>query len=207
MKDTIRWIKFWACILVAALLAGCAFGTRQATLIYPPASGEGGQPVSQAPALREAKATRVFVETFRDERSDKNVVGTVRNGFGMRTADVVATNSVPGWVTQAITSELKNEGFVVVDSTPGASSEANGVTVSGDILNVFCDMYMSYTGQVSFIAKVNGGNGELLNKHYAGEGSAGLAWAATAESYSQSLASALSAAVKKFIADFVARLQ
>jgi len=41
----------------------------------------------------------------------------------------------------------------------------------------------------------------LLNKHYAGEGSAGLAVAMTAESYAQSLVLALSAALKQFVAE------
>jgi len=62
-------------------------------------------------------------------------------------------------------------------------------------------MYFSYTGQVSLVAKVNKDGKELLNKHYAGEGSAGLAVAMTAESYAQSLALALSAALKQFVAE------
>jgi len=37
--------------------------------------------------------------------------------------------------------------------------------------------------------------------HYSGEGSAGLAWAATEESYAQSLALALAAAIRQLIAD------
>ena len=68
-------------------------------------------------------------------------------------------------------------------------------------MNVFCDMYFSYTGQVSLVAKVSLDGKELLNKHYAGEGSAGVAVAMTAESYAQSLALALSSALKQFVAD------
>jgi hypothetical protein len=43
-------------------------------------------------------------------------------------------------------------------------------------------MYFSYTGQVSLVAKVSQDGKDLLNRHYSGEGSAGLAVAMTAES-------------------------
>ena len=82
------------------------------------------------------------------------------------------------------------------DSPPGQS-----VVVSGEILNVFCDMYFSYTGQVSLLTKVTKAGKEVLTKHYAGEGSAGIAWGATEESYAQSLALALASALKQFVSD------
>ena len=62
-------------------------------------------------------------------------------------------------------------------------------------------MYLSYTGQVSLIVKASKEGTVLLNKSYSGEGSAGLAWAMTEESYSQSLALALASALKQFVAD------
>ena len=40
---------------------------------------------------------------------------------------------------------------------------------------------------------------DSLNKHYSGEGSAGLAIAGTGESFAQSLSLALAVAVKKFV--------
>jgi hypothetical protein len=113
-------------------------------------------------------------------------VGTVRNAFGMRTADVIPTNSVTDWVTQALGTELRNNGYTVISEIPTGTSQGSSAVVSGEILNVFCDMYFSYTGQVSLVAKVNQDGKELLNKHYAGEGSAGVAVAMTAESYAQS---------------------
>jgi hypothetical protein len=42
---------------------------------------------------------------------------------------------------------------------------------------------------------------EVLNKHYAGEGSAGIAWAGTAQSYAQSLGLELASAVKQFVSE------
>lgn len=93
-----------------------------------------------------------------------------------------------------------------MSGTVADPADASSILVSGDIPNVFCDMYISYAGQVSLIVKASKGSGELFTKHYAGEGSAGLAVAATGESFAQSLALALRDALKKFIADLEGRL-
>lgn len=193
-------------LLTIAVLSGCAFGTRQANLIYPPAPEAGAAiPAAQAqPPAR--KASSIYVANFRDERTDKSTVGTVRNGFGMRTADVVPTGSVSDWVTQGMTRELRASGYTVVTKPAGDAVDPGAYLVSGDVLNVFCDMYMSYTGQVSLLVKASLDGTEVMTKHYAGEGSAGIAWAATGESYAQSLALALRDALRKFIAELDARV-
>jgi hypothetical protein len=201
MIGIIRGAGISAAFFSVALLAGCAFGTRQPTLVYPPASESSGTSVAHAAVNSSPKTVRIVLKPFTDQRSDKKVVGTVRNGFGMRTADVIPTNSVPDWVTQAIATELRNDGYTVVSETSTDSPQGPSAVVYGEVLNVFCDMYFSYTGQVSLVARVSKDGKELLNKHYAGEGSAGLAVAATADAYSQSLALALSSAVKKLVAD------
>lgn len=206
MKTSLLLKRFASSLLLAILLTSCAFGTRQPTLTYPPATETGSTPETQVATPAEPKHVTILLKEFRDERSDKSVVGTVRNGFGMRTADVVPTNSVPDWITQAIALELKDVGYPVIRDDQRTSGNPNEVVVSGEILNVFCDMYMSYTGQVSLVAKVSNNSGEVLNRHYAGEGSAGLAWAATGESYAQSLALALRSAIRKFVADLATRL-
>lgn len=206
MNARLLLTRFATAFLAAVLLTGCAFGTRQPTLTYPPAPETGATEAIQPAAPAAAKNITILLNDFSDERSDKSVVGTVRNGFGMCTADVVPTNSVPDWVTQAIALELKDVGYPVVRGKHGASGKAGEVVVSGEILNVFCDMYMSYTGQISLVAKVSNSNGELFSRHYAGEGSAGLAWAATGESYAQSLALALRSAIRRFVADLATKL-
>jgi hypothetical protein len=195
-----RGLRCAIIIVGVTLVAGCAFGTRQPTLIYPPASEPGTVPAAHAAVTQAPKNVPIVLDTFKDQRSDKKVVGTMRNTFGMRTADVIPNNSVPEWVTQALTMELMNNGYNVTAGT-ARDSPAGAVVVSGEILNVFCDVYFSYTGQVSLFVRVSRDGKELLNKHYMGEGSAGLNWAGTEESYAQSLALALSAASKQFLSD------
>ena len=188
-------------------LAGCAFGTRNATLLYPPKAESGAVSVALAATKPAPKHVQIVLGTFSDQRTDKKVVGTMRNGFGMRTADVVAMNSVPDWVMQAIKMELENSGYSVVTVAGGDSAAGANAIVSGEILNVFCDMYMSHTGQVSLLTRVSKGGKEVLNKHYSGEGSAGLAFAGTAGSFAQSLSLALAVAVKQFVVELDSSLK
>jgi hypothetical protein len=51
------------------------------------------------------------------------------------------------------------------------------------------------------LARVGKGGKEVLNRHFAGEGSAGIAWGATEVSFAQSLSLALAAAVRQFVSE------
>jgi hypothetical protein len=147
------------------------------------------------------KKVPITLVSFVDQRSDKKVVGTVRNGFGMRTADVIPTNSVADWVTQALKTELQNNGYTVESATARDKVDGSSTIISGEFLKVFCDVYFNYTGEVSLVAAVSQDGKEVLRKNYSGEGSAGASFAATEKSYAQSLSLALSAALKQFVSD------
>jgi len=202
MTFTRRVLGAPAVIVSVALLTGCVLGTRQPTLHYPPASEPGAIPEAHAALKPEPKNIHIILDPFVDQRSDKKTVGTTRNAFGMKMADVVPVNSVPDWVMQGLKMELQNRGYVVtVGPAAGKSTTDSSAIVSGEILNVYCDMYLNYTGQVSLFVRVRRGGKDVLDKHYAGEGSAGLAWAATEESYAQSLALALKSAINLFLPD------
>jgi len=191
-----------AIIVSVVLLTGCVLGTRQPTLHYPPTSEPGAIPEAHAALKPEPKNVHIILDPFVDQRSDKRTVGTTRNAFGMKMADVVPVNSVPDWVMQALKMELQNRGYAVTAGPAGGKSTTDSsAIVSGEILNVYCDMYMNYTGQVSLFVRVRKGDKDVLDKHYAGEGSAGLAWAATEESYAQSLALALKSAINQLLPD------
>ena len=184
-----------------ALLAGCAFGTRQPTLIYPPAPESDATPVAHAATMAASKNVEITLNPFNDRRADQKVVGTVRNGFGMRTADVISTNQVDDWVTQALKTELQNNGYSVHITSGDDSSKAANAVVSGEVLKAFCDMYFNYNAEVSLLIKVSRDGKEILNKNYTGEGSAGVVVSATEKSFGQSLALALAAALKPFVVD------
>ena len=206
MVKAMRSVRSTTALVLVTFLAGCAFGTRQATLVYPPAPESGQIPVAHAAVAPHSKNIKVVVFPFSDMRADKNVVGTVRNGLGMRTADVVAVNSVLDWVSLGLRTELLINGYTPRIGTPEDSAATPDPVISGDVLNMFSDMYLNYSGEVSLAARVNKGGKELLSKQYKGEGSAGIVWGATAESFAQTLALALSSAIKKLVADLDAML-
>jgi len=191
-------------LLLSFTLGGCAFGTREAMLRYPPQSEGGAIPAAHAATTPQFKKTKILLLTFSDQRQDKQIVGAVRNGFGMHTATVVALNDVQEWVSEAVKRELTNAGYAVTTQSAGSQSLA---TLSGDIIEVFCEAYFKYRGQVSLDVKVSKNGKDILNKLYVGKGSAGTNWAATSDAYAQSLSLALADALKHMVVDLNASLQ
>ena len=190
---------FAAAVLIAGgLLSGCAFGERQASLGYPPAEDANAGGTAQAAPAPTARGT-VYLETFNDVRSDKTVVGHVRNGFGMKTAEVVAQKDVPAWVREALVYELEAAGYRVQD---GGDVPVGAATMSGDILRVYCDAYFTYDGEVTLRIETSKDGQALMNQTFTGTGSAGISWAATGDSYSQSLSLALRATLRQVLSVF-----
>lgn len=183
-------------------LGGCAFGARQASLLYPPQAQTDAAPVGTAraaPAPAAATKAAVVVAAFTDVRKDKTQVGSVRNGFGMPTAQIVTSDSLPLWVAGAVRTELARGGYRVVDAGVPVNGPAG--TLTGEITNVWADAYFSYNAQVELAVNLRRDDRELLARSYTGQGSAGTNWGATAAAYSQSLALALADAMRQLMAD------
>jgi len=191
--------RFLTSVILALALSACAFGTRQPTLVYPPAAEAGA---AQAAPAAGPKSLPIVLQPFVDARKDRSKVGTVRNGFGMPTADVVPTNNVADWFNAALRTELQKSGYTVLAAPePEPEPGKSFAVLAGQIRNVWADMYFNYNGEIAFDAQLKQGGKDLLAKHYEGTGSAGVAWAATAESYAQTLAISLANTLKPFIAE------
>ncbi len=176
------------------ILGGCALGARNATLSYPPA---GTAPAARAAAIAPAKGP-IALAPIQDVRSDKKKVGTVRNGFGMQTAEVVTSDDIPRWIHGAVRSELAAAGYQV---TPAGADPARGTTLSGDPSHLWCDAYFTYQGEVTLSVRLQRDGRELLARQYQGSGGAGMNWVASAEAYGQTLAIALADALRQLVAD------
>lgn len=183
-------------LAITLAIEGCAFGARNTTLQYPPQSEDGAISTAQALALPASHKVEISLAPFVDQRAEINIIGTVRNAWGMRTADVIAANNVSDWILDAMRTDLEIAGYTVTEV-----SEDSQTTLTGDITNVFCDMYLSYEGNVSLYVKLSRNGEEVISKSYIGSGSAGVAFAGTAESFGQSLSLALSDALKQLITD------
>jgi hypothetical protein len=180
-------------LAAAVVVAGCSAVDRQPTLNYPPATASDAR--AEAP-----KNKQIILNPFLDHRSDKTNVGIVPRAFGLRETEVVPANDVTEWVIAGVKTELQNSGYVVTlgsttkDTLPGASA-----AVSGVIVDVSCPT--GHSGKVALIGKVRKGDKEVLSKNYSAQGSARSPLTPTAESCAKSLAIALAASVKHFVAE------
>jgi hypothetical protein len=186
-------------LALSLVFSGCAFGNRHVTLSYPP---------QQAPAARSSEVSspvvesrpRVVLVTFLDQRPKKQTVGSVHNGFGMHTADVMAENDVAAWVTNAIGTELEKAGFAVT-RVNASDRNAFDTQVSGEVLKVYCEAWTKYEAEVAFDVRVVKDGKELVKKSFSGRNDSTTNWGASSKSYGQSLAVALSNAAGNLAAE------
>lgn len=200
MNGRMRLLPAVVALALAASSAGCAFGTRHAHLVYPPPANSAESGAAVAEAAPAPGGFPIILLRFNDLRSDKSVVGTVRNGFGMRTAKVVADNDVAGWVTDAVGQELEQAGYRVT-VVHVAENDSGPPVLSGDVLKVFGDAYLVYTGEVTFRAKVTRDGHEIHAAEYTSKKSGGLNATASADSYANALAAALADDIAQLLAD------
>ena len=172
---------------IPVVLTSCAFGTRHPLLEY-----------KVVTANSQPKNITVYVENFKDERTEKNLIGNVRNGWGLKTADVVTDTDIAEWVTDALKTELGNGGYVV-------AKDRTELIAGGEVLTVYCDSYMQYEGNVT-LGMVLKRNGEtLIDKKYTGKAT-NLNIAATAKSYGKTVEQSLQNAMKQIISDINLKL-
>ena len=185
----------FACLL-GLMLSGCAFGNREAVLDYPPPEPTGMVSSAQASTDGAARGT-IYLMDMEDLRPDKSVVGHVQNGFGMKTADVIAKREVPEWVRDALTYELEAAGFTVAE---GEAAPSDATTLSGDIIRVYCSAYFEFDGEVTLRIEASKEGETLFDQSFSGNGSAGTNFASTGDGFSESLSLALRAALQQVVA-------
>jgi len=192
-------IIIFAAILIGSInLTGCAFGTRQTELSYPPSANNGGLIASAEASEANLLTSRNIILKVTDDRSEKSRIGNVRNGFGMDTADVVTQSNIEKWVEDALTLELNNAGYRVLKTSEAGEDSIN---LNAEVRDVYCDVYFTYDADVNLMVDISSPGKQSSRKAYNGEGSVGLNWAATAASYAESLSLALQNAISLIISD------
>ena len=148
MKKRIAFLLLAICFIIS----GCAFGTRRPILKY--TIGTISKPQNNI---------NIFVDTFIDDRLDKEVIGHVRNGYGMKTAKVVTVTSISDWVSEAMKAELQNSGYTVT-----TDPNTNNI-VEGEVIKVYCDSYMTYDGEVGIEVTLKKNGEEIFSRKYLGK--------------------------------------
>jgi hypothetical protein len=180
---------------LAPFVNGCAFGTRHATLVYPPAPKFAA--ATNTPP--QVKLGQVSLGTFSDERADKVIIGYVRNSYGMKTAEVHLDSSVVPFINDAIRYELNRAGWEIVDQQ--TVSNPSIPVISGEVLVLRCDAYLSYEGEATLIIHATRNGHEVFKKAYSGQGGGHINWASTGASYGQAVSEAVQEALLSFVAD------
>ncbi len=201
MKLPRRCIRVASGLGLLVPLVGCAFGNRSTGLAYPPQEGTslGASPAQAAPVPTESRISIVVIP-FSDGRDDKQHIGQVRNALGMRTAWVLSSTDVSTWINDAVVLELENAGYQV--KRAGAASDSGAVPVlSGEVLKVFGDAYMTYGGDVTLAVRVTSAGKEIHRKTYTSHQTAGTNWTASGGGYANALAAALSDDLHQLVAD------
>lgn len=203
MKNLMNAASLSVFLICSLFASGCAFGTRQAKITYPP-TGSQGEKVGLigAPAGSHGE---IVLEKFNDDRADKTLVGHVRNGYGIKTAKVVGEPDLTSVVNEAVRCELVRAGYAV--QTPADATATNTPVISGALVKLYCDAYMSYEGTASIYVRITRDGKEILRKTYEGQGSAGMNWAMTGASYGLSLSLAIQDALEKLKLDLPAALK
>jgi uncharacterized lipoprotein YajG len=171
--------------ILAILISGCAFGTRRPMLTYS----------TILPAASKNNIT-IKVAPFKDERAwSKEKIGDVRNGYGMRCADIIPQNSEEEWLTEAFKKELENAGYSITDTVKP------DVTLEGTALDIYVNAYWNYGGRLKLNIILKRSDRVILSKEYSAEKNCGTAWASTAESFGKTLEMTLQDLMKKIIPD------
>lgn len=176
-------------VLVALIANGCAFGARNIAL----------NPVNIDNTYN--LSGKKFLLSLTDNRDTalKPVVGHVKNGYGMKTAEVLADKDASLWVKENIEKELIRNGATTLQSIDKNVAD-NKIDI--ELLVCYAQAYWNYGAEVKAKASLtNTDKVVILNKEYSGKATLGTNWAAAAESYQKVLELAMKNFLEKMMPD------
>lgn len=150
-------------LMLALLCTGCAFGTRHVTLMSIPTNEISNHDVPSNKV--------VYVLRPKDNRLEQSSVGCVRNGFRMRTAEVLADGDVPQWVQSIVGDALKKYGYIVsmLSETSESAQRESDVVVSLTLNKFFCDCPGKLVAEVEIQAELKQKDEILYKTNYSGQ--------------------------------------
>lgn len=190
--------------LISSMMAGCAFVDQKVDLSYEKTVGAKGG----AGDLTIAKPTEM--QTLTKKGDNLWVIGTVKNTYGMRTADTVTDNNLGDWVVRALTHELTEAGYVIshVDKLPNNVQKGLDVT----IIRVWVDQDAGFwtvgaISDVQFNVDIWRNGEKLKTLNLAGKADDRSMVGGTAETKGLSLKKALQAAMQQAVPEIIKTLE
>jgi putative transposon-encoded protein len=202
-KNTLILLARASAVLFLALAAGgCAFVDQKVDLSYQRtvnASGGSGEVFIAKP--KEYHGLR--------KKSNSWVIGTVKNTYGMKTADVVTENDIGDWIVGALVEELSAAGYRTRTVTALPKDVSKGLDLT--IVRVFVDQDPGFftvgaISDVQFTVEIwrNGTKLKQLNIVAKGDHRSGLG---SAKTKAISLRKALQAAMLEAVPEIIKTLE
>ena len=177
-------------LLLCTLTAGCALTTDTVDLAY--------TSTTAATPIPGAERVTVAVQVMDGRTGNRQQVSSKKNGYGMEMAPILSGRAVSDLVRDAITTELKHEGFQV---------GAGAVSVTADIVKFHNDFKMGFfsgdaVAEVSLAIQVQDGSGHILyTRTLSAEGTEGGVQLATGPNAKKALEKALPAVMVRLVSD------
>jgi hypothetical protein len=181
-------------VLFLTIMNGCAFGTRNITL----------NKIKTDYSYNLAGKSIYIEANDKRDAALKSVVGHVKNGYGMKTADVIAERDATNWVKTCIEDELIRYGAVSQQTLADNTSDQTKITV--DLLVCYAQAFGRYGAEIRARILVRRNMAIISDKEYSGKAILGMNWAATAESYQQVLELAMKDFLDKTVPDLVIKI-
>jgi len=151
-------------------------------------------------AQKLAKTTtkhKIQVPLPKDARNIKqpaDFISHIKNGAGVRMADVTASRDVNIWVQDCISKNLKQAGFNV--ST--GKKETDRIYVSTSITTLKCEAMMRYNAVIVLDVKLKKNDLTFFEKSFTGRASQ-VNWAASTAGYQETLTNAMKQCLDKMM--------
>ncbi len=130
-------------------LSACAFGDAKLKVAFDPARAKAG-------VLSEAPATTVDLKDVEDARTEKPQIGYKRNGFGMKTADILSVKPAPEIVKDALAAALEKNGHTIGDSRYAVKTKLNKFWFDAKTGLVTVEFYGSVQAEISVVDQQTG---------------------------------------------------
>jgi uncharacterized lipoprotein len=146
-------------IFTAFLCSGCALTTATIEVPY--------QSLTPAAAVPGANGVTVSVSTTDGRTTNRDRVGSKKNGYGMDMAAIVASNNIPDTVGDAFKQELTARGFKI---------GPNGVSLQIELVQFYNDFKIGFfagdaVANVAFNVEILTPGGTIeFSKYYQGTG-------------------------------------
>lgn len=197
-------LKTIAIILTGIILfAGCAFVDERVDLTYE-------RTVNAKGGTGEVYIAKPKDNTGLNKKpSGEIIIGTVKNTYGMKTADVITSNDIGDWIVKAFMQELSFAGYTVIPVTELPDDVPKGIDLT--ILRVFVDQDPGFwtvgaISDIQFTVEIwkNGVKVKIINVMAKGDERSVMG---SAETKGISLKKALQSAMQQAIPEIIKTLE